>query len=87
MISLPESLLAEVDDIVSLEKRNRSEFIREAINSILLERRKKGMREQMRKGYIEMAQLNLAMAREFVPVENEAHAYAEKRTWSVGDEY
>lgn len=72
MISLPESLLAEVDGIVTLEKRNRSEFIREAINSILHERRKRGIREQMRKGYIEMAQLNLAIAKELSLTEDEA---------------
>lgn len=72
MISLPESLLEEVDGIVTLEKRNRSEFIREAINSILHERRKKGIREQMRKGYIEMAQLNLAIAKELSSTEEEA---------------
>ncbi|MHB1404852.1 MAG: CopG family ribbon-helix-helix protein [Desulfitobacteriaceae bacterium] len=71
MISLPESLLAEVDGIVTLEKRNRSEFIREAINSILHERRRKGIREQMRKGYQEMAQLNLAMAKELFSTEQE----------------
>lgn len=72
MISLPESLLAEVDGIVTLEKRNRSEFIREAINSILHERRKKGIREQMIKGYKEMAQLNLAIAKELSSTEEEA---------------
>ncbi|AGA68584.1 putative transcriptional regulator with CopG/Arc/MetJ DNA-binding domain and metal-binding domain [Desulfitobacterium dichloroeliminans LMG P-21439] len=71
MISLPENLLAEVDDVVTLENRNRSEFIREAINSILHERRKRGIREQMRKGYQEMAQLNLAIARELFLAEDE----------------
>lgn len=71
MISLPENLLAEVDDVVTLENRNRSEFIREAINSVLHERRKRGIREQMRKGYEEMAQLNLAIARELFLAEEE----------------
>ncbi|MEL1134637.1 ribbon-helix-helix protein, CopG family [Desulfitobacterium sp. THU1] len=71
MISLPENLLAEVDDVVTLENRNRSEFIREAINSVLHERRKRGIREQMRKGYQEMAQLNLAIARELFLAEDE----------------
>lgn len=71
MISLPENLLAEVDDVVTLENRNRSEFIREAINSVLHERRKQGIREQMRKGYQEMAQLNLAIARELFLTEEE----------------
>lgn len=71
MISLPESLLAEVDDVVTLENRNRSEFIREAINSILHERRKRGIRDQMRRGYQEMAQLNLAIAKELFSTEEE----------------
>ncbi|MHB1652840.1 MAG: CopG family ribbon-helix-helix protein [Desulfitobacteriaceae bacterium] len=77
MISLPESLLAEVDGIVTLEKRNRSEFIREALNSVLHERRRKGIREQMRKGYLEMAQLNLAIAKELFSTEQEALDYFE----------
>ncbi len=78
MISLPESLLAEVDGIVTIENRNRSEFIREAINSILHERRKKGIREQMRNGYLEMAQLNLAICRELFNVEQEVELYYEE---------
>ena len=39
IISLPETLLKEVDDIVCLEKRNRSEFIREAMKVYIRERR------------------------------------------------
>lgn len=77
VISLPESLLAEVDGIVTIEKRNRNEFIREAINSILQERRKIGIREQMRKGYLEMAQLNLAIAKELFSAEEESFKYFE----------
>lgn len=78
MISLPESLLAEVDGIVTVEKRNRSEFIREALNSILHERRKKGIHEQMIKGYQEMAQLNLSIARELFSTEQEVLEYYEE---------
>lgn len=78
MISLPESLLAEVDGIVTVEKRNRSEFIREALNSILYERRKRGIQEQMRKGYLEMAQLNLSIARELFSTEQEVLLYYEE---------
>jgi CopG family transcriptional regulator/antitoxin EndoAI len=75
IISLPESLLAEVDGIVTIENRNRSEFIREAIISILHERRKNGIREQMRNGYLEMAQLNLAISRELYNIEQEVFLY------------
>ncbi len=78
MISLPESLLAEVDGIVTVEKRNRSEFIREALNNILHERRKKGIHEQMRKGYLEMAQLNLSIAKELFSTEQEVLEYYEE---------
>jgi CopG family transcriptional regulator/antitoxin EndoAI len=71
MISIPKSLLAEIDGIVTVEKRNRSEFIRDAITSIIQERHKRGLREQMRIGYLEMAQLNLAISRELFNLEQE----------------
>jgi len=71
MVSLPESLLAEVDGIVTVENRSRSEFIREALHNSLHERRKKGFHERMRQGYLEMAKLNLAMAKELYTAEQE----------------
>ena len=40
MISLPQKLLMEVDGIVALENRTRSEFIREAMKLYLQERKK-----------------------------------------------
>ncbi|MBC7342432.1 MAG: ribbon-helix-helix protein, CopG family [Clostridia bacterium] len=75
MISLPETLLEEVDDLVISEHRNRSEFIREAMLNYLLERKRRVLREQMKRGYQEMAQINLALARESYEVENEAQGY------------
>ncbi len=62
MISLPDSLLKEVDNIVSMEKINRSQFIREAMKLYIRERNKMELREQMKKGYQEMASINLALA-------------------------
>lgn len=79
MISLPESLLAEVDGIVTTERRNRSEFIRDALHSLLLERKRRGLREQMIKGYKEMAQLNLALARENFETESETQRFYEMK--------
>ena len=79
MISLPESLLKEVDGLASLEKRNRSEFIREAMKLYIAERKRRGMREQMKKGYQEMASINLSLAMENYEVENEAQKYYEKQ--------
>jgi CopG family transcriptional regulator/antitoxin EndoAI len=88
VVSLPESIIEEIDDIASMEKKDRSDFIKEAIYSVLLERRKAEMREQMRKGYMEMAQINLALAKDLCEAEEEATICYERRlAWSVGYEY
>ncbi len=62
MISLPNSLLEEVDNIVSIESKNRSEFIREAMKLYLRERKKIQINETMKNGYREMSQINLFFA-------------------------
>ncbi len=72
MISLPQNLLTEVDGIVALEKRTRSEFIREAMRLYLQERKKRQIRERMQRGYLEMARINLDLSREAVYAESEA---------------
>jgi len=58
LVSLPDSLLREVDEIVAIEKKNRSEFIREAMKLYIRERHKLEIREKMKKGYEEMAKIN-----------------------------
>lgn len=72
MISLPDSLLAEVDGIVAAEQLNRSEFIREAMKLYIAERKRRMLREQMKKGYMEMAGINLSLAVEQHELEAEA---------------
>ena len=78
MISLPQNLLKEVDGVVEMERRTRSEFIREAMKLYLQERRKKQIRERMQEGYMEMARLNLTLANEAINAENEADRLAVK---------
>jgi CopG family transcriptional regulator/antitoxin EndoAI len=78
MISLPQNLLKEVDGVVEMEKRTRSEFIREAMKLYLQERKKRQIRERMQEGYLEMARLNLALANEAISAENEADRLAEE---------
>ena len=58
LVSLPDSLLREVDEIVAIEKKNRSEFIREAMKLYIRERHRIEIRERMKKGYEEMAKIN-----------------------------
>lgn len=71
MISLPDNLLKEVDYIVSTEKINRSEFVREAMKLYIREIRKIEMRENMKNGYQEMAEINIKLAEMCVEIDNE----------------
>ena len=71
MISLPDSLLEEVDGIAAAEQLNRSEFIREAMKLYISERKRRLLRDQMKRGYLEMAKINLALALENYRLEAE----------------
>ncbi|MBU5438510.1 CopG family transcriptional regulator [Tissierella sp. MSJ-40] len=62
MVSLPNSLLEEVDFIVSMEKKNRSDFVKEAMKLYIREKRKVEICERLRVGYKEMSQINLTLA-------------------------
>ncbi|MDI9512693.1 MAG: ribbon-helix-helix protein, CopG family [Caldicoprobacterales bacterium] len=64
LVSLPDSLLREVDEIVAIEKKNRSEFIREAMRLYIRERHRIEIREKMKKGYQEMARINMELTEE-----------------------
>ena len=79
MISIPESLLEEVDGLASVEKRNRSEFIREAMKLYISERKRKTLREQMRVGYQEMAEINLSLAMENYEIESEVQNFYDNK--------
>lgn len=80
MISLPSALLQEVDGIVALEKKNRSEFIREAMKLYLEERKKRDIRERLKRGYQEMAKINLALAEEGLALDRESLELIKKRS-------
>ncbi len=71
MISVPDTLLAEVDGIAAADRLNRSEFIREAMKLYIAERKRRLLREQMKKGYMEMAKINLSLALEHQRLESE----------------
>ncbi len=79
LITIPEPLLEEVDQVCSNEKSNRSEFVREAMRCYLEEKRKKNLREQLKHGYQEMASINLDIAGMYFDLENEQFTgYEEK---------
>lgn len=71
LISVPDSLLQEVDSLVTDEKRNRSELIREAMRLYIDHKKKREIRDQMKKGYQEMAEINLKLAEMCFDIESE----------------
>jgi len=74
IITVSQNLLAEVDDIMVTECKNRSEIVREALRFYLKERKRNLIREHMKKGYLEMAEINLSIVSENIGVEEEALA-------------
>ncbi|MEH7250836.1 MULTISPECIES: CopG family ribbon-helix-helix protein [Bacillaceae] len=78
LVKLPQHLLTELDGFVKLENVNRSEFIYQATKMYLRERKKRQLRESMRRGYMEMAMINLSIASEAFQAEFEAEHTVER---------
>ncbi|RSL29161.1 antitoxin [Salibacterium salarium] len=78
-VSLPEVLLRELDKIVESDNINRNDFIYQATELYLRERRKKRNRESMQQGYMEMANINLHIASESFLAEEEAEHSVDNR--------
>lgn len=62
-ISLPENLVAELDGVAMREKRSRNELISQAVRAYVSERTTRHNRDLMRRGYMEMAKINLVYDR------------------------
>jgi len=72
LVTLPDNLLKEVDKIVATENKNRSELIREAMKFYIREKQKTQIKEQMIRGYQDMACINEDMAEVGIKVDNYA---------------
>lgn len=73
LISVPDSLLTEVDDFASSQNINRSEFIRDAMRLYIRERKKSEISARLKKGYEEMAEINLELAEYSISADNEQY--------------
>ncbi|RKD30071.1 CopG family ribbon-helix-helix protein [Thermohalobacter berrensis] len=62
MVSLPDNLLREIDGIIAKEKKDRNEFIREAMKLYLREKKRIQTLEKMKNGYLEMSEINASLA-------------------------
>jgi len=72
VIGMPDILLEEVDVILAAVNSSRSKFFREAVALYMAEWRRTLRLEEMRRGYQEMAPINLALAHEQATWEAEA---------------
>lgn len=78
LVNLPQSLLLEIDGFLKQENVNRDELIYQATKMFLRERKKRHIRESMRRGYMEMAKINLSIASEAIHAEYEAEHTVER---------
>ncbi|MGE6756110.1 CopG family ribbon-helix-helix protein [Rossellomorea sp. NPDC071047] len=78
LIRLPQQLVTELDGFADQENVNRNEFIYRATKMYLRERKKRQLLESMRRGYMEMAKINLAIASEAIQAEYEAEHTVER---------
>lgn len=62
IVNLPENILEECNEILGKDNENISEFIREAIILYIEERKRYRIREMMKIGYVEMAEINQEIA-------------------------
>lgn len=61
-VTLPDLLLEEVDTLASSLNRSRSEIIAQMLRQYLREKKSVELKEQLKKGYLEMGELNLTIA-------------------------
>ncbi len=79
LISLPDTLLNEVDSLATAQKLNRSELIREAARSYVAQQKNASYAESLRKGYESMAEINIEIAELCLEADNiQQQSYEEK---------
>lgn len=77
-LTLPDSLLDEVDAFRKLDNQSRSEFVALAMRQYMRERRRIELKEQMKKGYLEMGNINLEIAEDSLLSDESAYKIYEE---------
>jgi CopG family transcriptional regulator/antitoxin EndoAI len=71
-VHLPGSLLSDMDAVARRERRSRGEIVRRAVAEWLRERNVRHNAESLKRGYLEMAGINLMIASEAFHAETDA---------------
>ncbi len=81
LITIPDSLLEEIDALAKQENKNRSEMVREVMKIYIKEKQRDYIVKSLSQGYQEMAEINLAIARKCFDADEEiSRHYEEKLT-------
>ena len=72
-VTLPEELIRETDILAKTDKVSRSEIITLAMKQFLREKRRIESKENMKRGYLQMAGINLDLAAESVAADESAY--------------
>ena len=79
LISLPDTLLLDVDNLATSRKINRSELIREAMKHYVEKQKRASLEQSLKKGYEAMADINLEIAEYSLEADNiQQQSYEEK---------
>ena len=62
LISLPDTLVSEIDVLATAGKIDRSEFLREAVKGYVAQKKRAALAEDLKKGYEEMSDINIEIA-------------------------
>ncbi len=82
LVSLPDTLLKQLDTQIQCASIGRDEFIRRSVEYYILECQRRTAQAQVAAGYQAMGSLNLAIARE---TEGDADLSAYERALAEGD--
>ena len=72
-VTLPDFLVEETDRLAFSLNRSRSEILALAIDKYVKENQKIELKEQMKKGYLEMGKINLSLAEDFLLSDESAY--------------
>ncbi len=79
LISLPDALLTDVDNLATSRKIDRSELIREATKSYMDKQKRASTEKSLKEGYIAMGDINIEIAELSLEADNiQQQSYEEK---------
>ncbi|WP_425542240.1 antitoxin [Salinibacillus aidingensis] len=78
VVKLPQQMVEELDNLRKYEDCDRNDLICQAMKMYLHDKKKRDIRETMRRGYVEMANINLNIASEAFQAEEEAETTLER---------